>query len=875
MKARHHVPRATYRLQFNGDFTLRQARELVPYLDELGVSHIYASPLLKARPGSTHGYDLCDPTQINPDLGTEADLEDLVAALHARDMGLILDIVPNHMGIGGPENSWWWDVLKHGRASRFAECFDIDWDVPDPHLRGKVLLPVLGDDLARVLERGELQLQCDCPDPTIRYSHQRFPLSPASSLNLGAGALTAAVGVQPNTAALADLLDQQHYRLAPWREGDRHINYRRFFTVTHLAGVRVEVPQVFADTHNRILDWCQRGWLDGLRVDHPDGLRDPGGYLRRLHRAAPKVWIVVEKILARHEAPPAGWPVAGTTGYDFLNHVNALFVDPAGAKPLTDFYLEFAGVRTDYADLEREKKRWILEHRLQAEVDRLVRLLAVIGTQRAATDGASPEQLRAALVELIACFPVYRTYVRPRTRVLSPADKAHIRAAAVQAGRALGPRLAETVAFLRALLQRDLTGPLESEFVTRFQQLTGPAMAKGVEDTAFYCYNRFVALNEVGGDPNRFGLSVAEFHEACGQTRAHWPATMRTTSTHDTKRGEDVRARLALLSEIPQRWSDAVRRWSAFTANHHRDGWPDRNAEYFFYQTLVGAWPLSPDRAVAHMEKAVREAKEHTNWRDPNPAYEGALKDFVMGVLRDTAFVPDVARFVEPLIRPGYVNALAQTLLKLTAPGVPDVYQGSELWDLSLVDPDNRRPVDFAHRRALLAELARPQADGAVTGLPDALLQNPGDGRLKMYLINQTLRHRRLQPGLYRRGDYVPLWATGRQADHVCAFARRSGRATAITVVPRLVLGLTVGEAQMPIGAAVWQDTQLLLPRAQADRPFHNVFTGELVYAPHQNTNAVLRLADVLRRFPVALLEKRDFSNRSTRANRRAPRPPP
>jgi len=609
------MPRATYRLQFHRGFTLRDALAVVPYLSALGVSHVYASPLLKAQPGSTHGYDTCDPTHINPEIGTEADLESFVSALREHAMGLVLDIVPNHMA-AAPENPWWWDVLRNGRLSRFADYFDIEWDVPSPQLRGKVLLPVLGDELDRVLDRGELKVDGEHAEVTVRYFDHRFPVSPESAQASGNFEAGAIAEFNSKRQAMAEFLERQHYRLAFWRHGDTQLNYRRFFTITHLAGVRVELPQVFADTHRHILDWHQRGMIHGLRVDHPDGLRDPQDYLSQLRKAAPGAWIVVEKILEPGEELPDDWPVDGTTGYDYLARVGELFIDPTGEKPLMEFYAAFTGEPTDYAELVREKKRWILRHQLATEMERLVRLLNAVFATRSPERAATLDEMREALIELIACFPVYRTYAQAGTAALSESDKKWISEAIAQAGTAKSQPSSTVLGFIGDLLQLNAPGIAANEFVMRFQQLTGPAMAKGVEDTTFYCFNRFVALNEVGGDPGHFGLSVDEFHRACGQSLERWPNAMLASTTHDTKRSEDVRARLALLSEIPEEWAAAVRAWSGLNKKHRRNGLPDRNAEYLLYQTLMGAWPLSVDRALAYMEKASREAKQHTNWTD-------------------------------------------------------------------------------------------------------------------------------------------------------------------------------------------------------------------------------------------------------------------
>jgi len=815
------VPRATYRLQFHRGFTLRDAIKLIPYLSELGVSHVYASPLLKARPGSPHGYDVCDCSQLNPEIGSEAELESFVAALRRHGMGLVLDIVPNHMA-AGPENPWWWDVLKHGRTSRYAGYFDIEWDPPDPRLHGKVLVPVLGDEYERVLEKGGFTVRVEDGAPVLRYFEHRFPLAP-ESLPAPTAKLTE-LNARPDQ--LDALLQQQHYRPTFWRRGDAQLNYRRFFNITMLAGLRVEDEQVFGDAHARILDWYQRGHLDGVRVDHPDGLRDPQQYLERLRQAAPKAWVVVEKILEPGEELPRDWPVAGTTGYDFLNRVVGPFLDPAGEKPLTEFYAEFTGAPTDYAAVVREKKQLVLHELLPAEVDCLSHMLQRLAARRG--HSFTLDGLRGALVELVACFPVYRTYIQAGSRHVSGTDTAHIDSA-VAAARNQGPDgNVALLDFLGDLLRLRQPGELEADFVMRFQQLTGPAMAKGVEDTTFYCFNRFVALNEVGGDPGHFGLGLEAFHRTCRGAQAQWPDAMLATSTHDTKRSEDIRARLSLLSEIPKAWRSAVLRWSALNEKHRRDGWPDRNAEYLYYQTLVGAWPLPLDRALAYMEKASCEAKEHTTWTDRNPAYDEALKHFVTSTLDEAEFTADLERFVAPLVEPGHINSLAQTLVKLTAPGVPDIYQGTELWDFSLVDPDNRRPVDFETRRHLLAGLAH---------LPvEEIWQRRGEGLPKLWLIQKTLGFRRNHPGLFGSdSSYEPLNAQGGKADHVLGFVR-GGRV--VTVVPRLIMGL----------ADDWADTVIELPQGV----WRNELTGESI------SGGACRPADLLKRFPVALLVRKE-----------------
>ena len=833
------VPRATYRLQFNEHFRFADALALVPYLADLGISHVYASPLLKACPHSMHGYDVCDYNELNPELGTEVDFAGFVAALHDHGMGLVLDIVPNHMGIGVPENRWWWDVLTWGQSSPFAEYFDIDWESAAPQLRGKVLVPVLTDSYERELERGELQIADQEGEFVLRFSDHSLPLSPSSlpeplaqiSHGPHMAATEAAAALRQlngNRAALDGLIQRQHYRLTCWQEGANKLNYRRFFNVNTLAGLRVEDKGVFFDAHALVCAWLKQGWVDGLRVDHPDGLGDPGQYLRRLHTLAPKAWIVVEKILQADEPLPAAWPVAGTTGYDFLNRVNGLFVDVRGEKLLTDFYAGFTGETCDYASLRHEKKRRAIMELFTPEAGRLGELLSRIAANHVRFRNCKREELRDAMVELAASLPIYRTYVRPQDGVAGKADIAWIEQAETIARRKqpdLDPGL---FGFLRDLLLLRLNGQPEDEFVVRFQQLTGPVMAKGVEDTAFYCFNRLASLNEVGGDPGNFGVAVGSFHESCRGQQARWPNSMLSTSTHDTKRSEDVRARINLLSEIPERWSRAVRRWSALNEQHRCNQWPDRNIEYLYYQTLVAAWPLSKERAVAYMEKAAREAGQHTSWSEGIAAYDAALAKFVTATLDDADFRKDLQDFVTPLMEAGYTNSLAQMLVKATAPGVPDFYQGCELWDLSLVDPDNRRPVDFGLRIRLLTEVRTLSAE--------EIWQRRDAGLPKLWLMRQALTLRRNRPKWFDgASSHETLPVHGTKAEHLVVFMRGG---SAITVAPRLVLGLN-GD---------WADTAIEVPEGQ----WRNELTGEDV------TEGSVPLAGLLRKFPVALLARKD-----------------
>ncbi|HTB86190.1 MAG TPA: malto-oligosyltrehalose synthase [Candidatus Sulfotelmatobacter sp.] len=808
------IPRATYRVQFHERFRLLDALALVPYLHELGISHLYASPLFAACPHSTHGYDVCDFSRLNPELGSESDLEKLVQALHKNKMGLVLDIVPNHMGIATPQNVWWWDVLKHGRASPYAGHFDIDWESLDPKLRGKIVLPVLGEKYEQVLAKGGLTITRYGQEPLLHYYENAFPVAPGSMpANLDINEINA------SPVVLDQLIQRQNYRLEFYGADGPLLNYRRFFAVNTLAGVRVEDKNVFAGVHSLLHRWLAKGWLDGLRVDHPDGLRDPGKYLRQLEQLAPGRWIVVEKILMAGEALPAVWPVAGTTGYDFLNYVNGLFIDPSGEATLDHFYSEFTSDTLDYAALTHEKKLLVLKDLFPAECNRLVSLLTTIAQKR--KQNFETEKLSSALNELMAALAVYRTYLpEERNQAVILIEKGLAKA---QLRHPEWP--SALFDFLKAVLLSERPDDMENEFIARFQQLTGPAMAKGVEDTAFYCFNRLVSLNEVGGNPGQFGINTAVFHQFCSDQQNRWPNTMLTTSTHDTKRSEDVRARLNLLSEMPDLWTQAVRRWSARNAGHKRGEWPDRNTEYLFYQTLVGAWPLSSGRVLACMEKSVREAGQQTTWARKNSQYEAALSNFIAEALRDPEFVRDMERFVASLTEAGYINSLAQTLIKLTAPGVPDIYQGCELWDFSLVDPDNRRPVDFESRQRLLAEAKK---------LPvEQIWARHEEGLPKLWMISTTLGLRSRRKRCFG-GEYRPMYAHGQKAWHVVAFMRGGG---VITVVPRWTLK-----------SNDWGDTLLELP----DGFWRNEFTGE-------NLTGTAEITTLFKKFPVALLVGKEY----------------
>jgi (1->4)-alpha-D-glucan 1-alpha-D-glucosylmutase len=813
-------PRSTYRVQLRPGLGFDDVAAIADYLHELGVTHLYASPYLQATSGSTHGYDVVDHARVNGELGGDEAHARMCAALGANDLGQVLDIVPNHMAIT-PENAWWTDVLENGPASRYAAYFDVDWDPPESRMRNRVLLPVLGDHYGRVLEAGELRIERRGGELVVTYFDQWFPLAPPTYevvLERAAGDDTiaflarafaalpssdvtdvasriarhrdkeilkrqladadveaidrAVVELNADVDALDALLDRQNYRLAWWRSAKDELDYRRFFDITTLAGLRMEDELVFEDTHALVLRWLVAGVLDGVRVDHPDGLRDPAQYVHWLRERAPDAWVVLEKILepgeggrAADEELPA-WPCDGTTGYDFLNRVTRVLNDPNGEAPFTAHYAAFTGEPVDFAEIAYEKKRLVLRDVLAADLLRLTNLFVhLCESERRYRDFTRPD-LHAVLREALACFPVYRTYVVPGAPV-SPADEQHIAVALEQAAA----RRPETDPELWDLLGRVLHGELGSELCLRFQQTSGPVMAKGVEDTAFYTFNRFAALNEVGGDPARWCDAPDTFHAAMASA---WPHSMLASTTHDTKRSEDVRARLLVLAEIPDRFADAAERWRAHNERH----WaiePDRNLEWLLYQTLVGAHPLPVDRALPYVEKATREAKVHTSWVAPDAAYDEGVRAFVTSILADGAFIADLAAFVEPLVAPGYANSLAMQALKLTAPGVPDLYQGTELWDLSLVDPDNRRPVDYDERRRLLADGSHP----------------------KLALTRAALRAR-------PDGGYEPIAVEGAAAHHVIAFTRGARVATVVTRFPLTLRERGLGDTTVTLPDGVW-----------------------------------------------------------------------
>lgn len=878
------IPTATYRLQMHAGFGFDAAAEIADYLVQLGISHVYCSPYLQAAPGSQHGYDIVDYHTVNEELGGSEAHDRFCMRLGQCHLGQVLDIVPNHMAISGRRNRYWWDVLENGPGSRYAPYFDIDWSSQEEKLRNKLLVPILGDHYGHVLNRREIQIRRNGGEFFLQYFEHELPVAPKSlPIIIGpaaaqsgsdylafladtlsrlpdpttkdraalaerhrdkevirglldrlfqevpfiAEAVEAALSnLNKDVNALDEFLERQNYRVAYWRTAEQELGYRRFFDVNTLIGLRMEHAQVFADTHALILNWLREGVLDGIRIDHPDGLSDPRSYFDRLREAAPDVWIVAEKVLEPGERLPAEWPIDGTTGYEYLNQAGGLFVDSANAEKFTNIYSDFTGEPTDYAAICRDKKHRVMRDLLGSDVNRLTSLFSEIcGSHRDRRDYTRHDIMRA-IREVVACFPVYRTYAVPERNEISDQDHRYVDDA-IEESKKNRPEIdSELFEFLGDVLLLRVRGAMESEFVTRFQQFTGAVMAKGVEDTAFYCFNRLVSLNEVGGNPEWFGISPEAFHRFCNSVQKSRPRTMLTSSTHDTKRSEDVRARISLLSEIPERWKDSLERWAAMNEKYKTDELPDRNTEYFLYQTMAGAWPIEIDRLLQYMEKACREAKQRTSWHAPNEQFETATRQFIQALYQHEAFLKDFEAFVEPLIEPGRINSISQVLLKLTSPGIPDTYQGSEIWDLSLVDPDNRRPVDYGLRRRLLSEVPNLAVED--------VWKRIDEGLPKLWTIYHTLQTRRAYPRAFNpQARYRPLAGHGLKADHVVSYMR--GEEVAV-VVPRLVVGLG-GE---------WGDTSLEIPNGN----WRNQLSGVSL------SGGRICLGQLLAPFPVALLVK-------------------
>jgi (1->4)-alpha-D-glucan 1-alpha-D-glucosylmutase len=797
------TPAATYRLQLRPGFGFAEAARIAGYLADLGVTHAYLSPILQAAPGSTHGYDVVDHSRISADLGGETGFRAMADEFRRHGLGVVVDVVPNHMAIPAPEwlNRQLWSVLRDGLESPFAHWFDVDWAAGS----GKMLLPIVAgsidDNRGDITVGSAAEPAAGCPEePVLRYRHHALPL-------------------RPGTAGLpmADLLSAQHYRLADWRSAATELNWRRFFDITSLIAVRIEDPEVFTATHALLLNLMADGLIDGLRIDHPDGLADPGGYLDRLAAATGGAWVVIEKILASDERLPAGWACAGTTGYDALVMVNGAFVDQAGALPLTRAYREFTGGPGEFAPVARDAKRQVATGDLAAEVSRLCRLLSQSGSD--AIDELGPADLRSVVVELLTGFGVYRAYVVPG-KPPTPTSVTVVNRAAAAARRCLPPRLHGALDAVCALV----LGDGEPGLVVAFQQTCGPVMAKGVEDTAFYRWSRLAALNEVGGEPDCFGVAPESFHAFAGRLARYYPATMTTLSTHDTKRQEDVRARLAVLTEIPQAWMEAVTGWHARAAGLANGRLPEPDTEYLLWQTLVGAWPIGSGRLDTYLVKAIREAKTQTSWTEPDAEYESVVVSFAQRILLDEQLCGQVSAFVVSLAADTRANVLGAKLVQLTMPGVADLFQGCELAAFSLVDPDNRRMVDFERRRELLAALD--------AGLPPADLDAD-----KLLVATAALRLRRDHPDWFS-GDYRPVRAEGPAATHAVSFLRRSdGADRTITVATRLPAGLR--------RAGGWADTVLPLP---AGGSWRDLLTGRS-YAGGRT-----QLVMLTGRFPVALL---------------------
>jgi (1->4)-alpha-D-glucan 1-alpha-D-glucosylmutase len=944
------IPLATYRLQFNKNFTFNDAVGILDYLRELGITEIYASPILASRRGSGHGYDVTNPSRLDPDLGSEKDFEVFVSELEKRGMGLLLDIVPNHMAASS-ENPWWMDVLENGPDSAFSSYFDIDWHPPSRNLDTKILLPILGRPFGEVLDSAELKLNFHDGKFSIEYFESSFPLAPRTYrsvlqhrigrlrnlLDENSAAYHEYQGIVAALSAISDrdatpvesasdkrvrfesirerlrqlaggsqevtqfileniadfngkegdpssfanlqrLLGEQYYVLAFWQNVNETINYRRFFAITDLVGMRVEDSLVFDATHSLILRLISRGAVAGLRIDHIDGLRDPLAYLKRLqeHLASEdgdmpggEAYVLVEKILARNEKLPDDWPVAGTTGYDYLNFANRILVQPQGAKEIERIYSHFIGRHLKFSEVLYQKKKLVMGTILGVEMRSLGRQLGELAAQARYARDFPRHDLTEALVETTACFPVYRTYIR---NLDLPPEAVKVLEEALAQARLRKPGLnPQCFDFLRdvlLLLNPPHVLPDHREarlsFVLRWQQFTGPIVAKGLEDTALYVYDPLVSLNEVGGDPAPDAICPGEFFKFIAERQKRWPHSMNASSTHDTKRAEDVRARISVLSEMPQEWQKRLHQWAAMNEKYKVAGnggamVPDRNEEYFLYQTLLGMWPLEQgelggvlERLQSYAVKAIREAMVHTRWTRPNLAHEEGLKNFIAAILdekQNHAFLEDFFSFHRDIAFYGMLNSLSQTLLKITAPGVPDVYQGSELWDLRLVDPDNRGTVDFARRIELLNSLKR-NSSPETTGLAGDLLKNWTDGRIKLYLISKALRCRQEFSKLFTGGDFVPVEISGERSQNVTAFVRVFEDQQALVLAPKWLAGSGM-ERNSNAQRKFWGETSIVLSD-NVTASWRNVLTGESVTA-QGNRRACLSVSDVLKDFPVGL----------------------
>ncbi len=944
------IPDCTYRLQFNREFRFEDARKITEYLHQLGISDAYASPYFQARAESMHGYDITDHNKLNAAIGSRAEYDAWVRELHARKMGQVLDFVPNHMGIGEPLNAWWMDVLENGPSSTYANYFDIDWHPLKADLHDKVLLPILGDQYGRMLERGELKVHQEGGRFYLCYYDKELPIAPgtyryilelalenlaphkdkefyaefqsiltaleylpkrtetdpeklaervrekevikrrlerrmedAPEVRQAIEQAVVTINGKPGDSASFDRLDEllnaQSYRLAYWRVAAEEINYRRFFDINDLAAIRMELTEVFDATHQLLLELIAEGAVTGLRIDHPDGLYLPKEYFEELQQHCADVlnqpmpqdrraiYLVVEKILTGNERLPKDWPVHGTTGYEFGKEVAQLLVDASAETVMTNIYRRFIGHSMHFGHLVYAKKRQVMRLSLANDVNVLGSMADRLSERNRWFRDFTLQALARAVAETIACFPVYRTYLAPGEAVSN--DDRDVVERAIAAAKRRNPAIEASVFnFLRDILlfqfPENLDEPTREEyvrFVLKFQQYTGPIMAKGLEDTVFYIFNRLAALNEVGGEPQHFGISPSEFHERNRYRRENWPHTLLATSTHDTKRSEDTRARMLAISEIPTAWRQAIQKWRANNRRFKRAldelEAPDANEEYLLYQTLLGTWPINPDgraaaeaspeyvqRIQAYMTKALNEAKLNTSWIQPNDEWLAATTDFVTRVLNPSPknrFLSNFLPLVEQVAQLGAINSLTQTLLKLTSPGVPDIYQGNEIWDYSLVDPDNRRPVNYEQRRRMLAEVE--SAD------PAALLQQWPSGAIKMFLIRTLLRFRRSHPDLFRHGGYDALQPVNAFADCCFGFIRAWKDQIIVVLAPRL--SSRVGFP--PIGEK-WQDTAAPLPDWAAGKRLRDLFTGREATVRDGQT----RMADAFAVLPFACLTNSD-----------------
>ncbi len=926
------VPLATYRLQFNPDFRLGEAVSVISYLEQLGISHLYASPVFGSRHLSQHGYDVIDPTRIDEELGGMKEFEDLQVEVASRGMGWIQDIVPNHMAFDS-QNALLMDVLENGRASPCRDYFDIDWDHPYESLKGKVLAPFLGKFYGNCLESGEIRIDYGAQGFKAAYYDLRFPLTIESydeilsfdltrlkerlgerssqwermqgvigsldSLEKAGNegerrqqvayiketlwdlystsdevrghvdrALTAVNGEPGNPESfnrLDHLLSRQIFRLSFWKVATEEINYRRFFNINQLISVRVETEEVFTKTQSFILKLLWQEKFQGIRVDHVDGLYDPELYLRRIREAAPQAYLVVEKILHPDEELPPAWPVNGTTGYDFMNFTNGLFCTREHDKHFERIYTKFIKRIVPYEELVADKKRLIIGRHMAGDVDLLAQTLKAISSDNRFARDFTLYGLRRALVEILAQFPIYRTYVN--TLSCSERDRSYL-LEAIRVAREAAPALRLELDFIGRFLLLDFPSHASTEekhrwlhFVMRFQQLTGPLMAKGFEDTTLYIYNKLISLNEVGGFPKRFGVSPVEFHHFNKKRAARWPDSMNATATHDTKRGEDLRARINVLSELPEEWDQRVSGWKKMNAAKKMTiagkSIPDANDEYFYYQTLIGALPFEHtaddvfvERIKTYMLKAVREAKVHTAWLTHDEEYEQGFLSFIDKTLRtsrDNFFLQDLLLFQKRVAFYGIFNSLSQAVLKCTCPGVPDLYQGTELWDLNLVDPDNRRAVDFSARLNALLEI-KERAQREPARLVQELLATRDDGRIKLFVLHTLLQLRNTQRPLFQKGEYLPLTTRGERKNNLIAFARHDDADWSLVIVPRL-LTQVVAPPDMPLGEQVWGSTHISLPD-EAPREWTNIFTRQSTAA-----SDVLPASHALMDFPVAVLQ--------------------